>query len=69
MPGTNGYDVARHTRQQEWGSMLTLAALTGFGQESDKAAVKEAGFDRQFIKPVDLDRLQDLFHKLDSGAM
>ena len=41
-----------------------LAALTGWGGESDRARSREAGFDRHWVKPVDpgviLDLLPDL---------
>jgi CheY-like chemotaxis protein len=60
MPKLNGYEAARCIRQQPWGRAMTLAALTGWGQDDDKRRAEEAGFDRHFTKPVDratLDRL------------
>jgi CheY-like chemotaxis protein len=30
-----------------------LAAITGYGQQSDQADAAYAGFDRHFVKPVD----------------
>jgi CheY-like chemotaxis protein len=32
-------------------------ALTGYGQAHDKVLSKAAGFDRHFVKPVDLEAL------------
>jgi CheY-like chemotaxis protein len=34
-----------------------LVALTGYGQETDRAAALEAGFDEHLTKPVSLDQL------------
>ena len=44
-----------HIRAAHWGEPITLVALTGWGQESDRQAALAAGFDYHFVKPVDLD--------------
>lgn len=61
MPNMNGYEAARHIRQQEWGGEMLLVALTGWGQDRDRANTSEAGFDRHLIKPVEPSALADLF--------
>ena len=61
MPGMDGYEVARRTRQLPEGSNIVLIALTGWGQAEDRRRTKEAGFDHHLVKPVDLDLLQSLF--------
>jgi CheY-like chemotaxis protein len=43
MPKMNGYEVARHLRQQPWGNRVTLIAVTG-GQDDDKREARNAGF-------------------------
>lgn len=53
MPGLNGYEVARRIREAKWGRPITLIAVTGWGQESDKRCAREAGFDHHLTKPVD----------------
>ena len=53
MPRMNGYDACRLIRAQEWGRNMLLVALTGWGQEADRARSQEAGFDQHFVKPVD----------------
>jgi signal transduction histidine kinase len=53
MPKQNGFDVARHIRRQPWGSQVYLIALTGWGQEEDRARVRAAGFDAHLVKPVE----------------
>jgi len=57
MPGTDGYAVARSLRRQ---NDLTLVALTGWGQETDRRRTAEAGFDHHLIKPVDPQMLNAL---------
>jgi CheY-like chemotaxis protein len=58
MPGMNGYTVARHLRQKLDAPGLVLVALSGLGQQEDKARAAEAGFDRHFTKPVDVNSLR-----------
>ena len=60
MPLIDGYEVARRIRAQEWGKAITLVALTGWGQESDRRRSQEAGFDTHLVKPLDLDKLTAL---------
>ncbi len=57
MPKMNGYQVAAEIRKSPWGEEMTLIALTGWGQESDKDAALAAGFDHHFAKPVDIDSI------------
>ena len=64
MPVLDGYEVARRIRAQEWGKGVTLVALTGWGQESDRRRSREAGFDTHLVKPLDLDRLSALLAQL-----
>jgi PAS domain S-box-containing protein len=53
MPNLNGYDAARQIRAHEWGKMIVLVALTGWGQEEDRRRSEQAGFDVHMVKPVD----------------
>jgi DNA-binding response OmpR family regulator len=39
---------------------MIIAALTGYGQESDRRRSLEAGFDYHFTKPADLRLLESL---------
>jgi PAS domain S-box-containing protein len=56
LPRLNGYEVARRLRD-EGGHHYLLVALTGWGQEEDRARAHAAGFDYHLVKPVDLDQL------------
>ena len=59
MPGMDGYEVARRLRGNGFKDVV-LAALTGWGQESDRARSREAGFDHHLVKPVEPDTVQKL---------
>jgi signal transduction histidine kinase len=68
MPKLDGYEVARRIRAQPWGARITLVALTGWGQDSDRRRSQEAGFDSHLVKPLDLDKLTDLLATLPSAG-
>jgi signal transduction histidine kinase len=68
MPKLDGYEVARRIRAQPWGQRITLVALTGWGQESDRRRSQEAGFDSHLVKPLDLDKLTELLAALPVGG-
>ena len=67
MPRLNGHDATRRIRQQSWGEAMTILALTGWGQDADRARSKEAGCDGHLVKPVDLLELEKLLAGLDAG--
>jgi PAS domain S-box-containing protein len=59
MPRMDGHEAARRIREL-LGARVVLVALTGWGQEKDKARSREAGFDHHVVKPPEpetLDRL------------
>jgi PAS domain S-box-containing protein len=53
MPKRTGYEVAQHIRRAQNGNAVTLVAITGWGQESDKHRAMAAGFNHHFTKPLD----------------
>ena len=58
MPKLNGYETARRMRQETWGRQMLLVALTGWGQETDRARSDDAGFNSHLVKPVDIAEIQ-----------
>ena len=56
LPVMDGYELAGRLQ-----TMLDppprLAAVTGYGQESDRERARQAGFDAHFVKPVNLSAL------------
>jgi CheY-like chemotaxis protein len=61
MPDLSGYTVAERIRHEAWGKDMTLVAVTGWGQESDKRRALAAGFDHHLTKPIDPNKLEELF--------
>jgi PAS domain S-box-containing protein len=62
MPEMNGYETAQAMRALAGMENAVLVALTGWGNESDRALSKGAGFDHHLTKPADgatIDRLLD----------
>ncbi|MGJ7917079.1 PAS domain S-box protein [Massilia sp. LXY-6] len=61
LPDIDGYVLARRLRamaeEKPQQRAALYLALTGYGQAHDKVLSRAAGFDRHFVKPVDLDAL------------
>ena len=68
LPKLNGYEVARHIRQQPFGQGMVLVATTGWGQDADRRRSKDAGFDHHLVKPLDPDKLLELLAALSQAA-
>jgi two-component system, OmpR family, response regulator len=58
LPGMDGYAVAEALRQDSSLASLVLIAMTGYGQPADIQRALDAGFDRHFLKPLELGALQ-----------
>ncbi len=63
LPGMDGYEVARLLREQAGCNDTFLVALTGYGQEEDRARARASGFNEHFVKPVDFNALIELLHE------
>ena len=63
LPVIDGYEVARRCRARPELQPMTLVAMTGYGQDSDRQRSQEAGFDAHLVKPVDLDDLLSLLQE------
>ncbi|NCC30017.1 MAG: hybrid sensor histidine kinase/response regulator, partial [Gammaproteobacteria bacterium] len=67
MPGMDGQEVARRIRARPEYRRIALIAMTGLGEEADRARSLEAGFDRHLVKPIAFDTLdavlRDLRHR------
>jgi CheY-like chemotaxis protein len=64
MPRLNGLGATRRIRDAGWGLEPVIIALTGWGQENDRADSKEAGCDGHLVKPVNLADLESLLASL-----
>ncbi len=65
LPVMDGYELARRFRELPELRNTKLVALTGYGTESDRARSLEAGFDEHLVKPLALERLEEV---LDSSS-
>ncbi len=60
LPLMNGYEVAKRIRQHPDMKSVVLVALTGYGQDTDRLATLQAGFDHHLVKPARLEQLQQI---------
>ncbi|MEA2600669.1 MAG: hypothetical protein QOF89_1661 [Acidobacteriota bacterium] len=60
LPGMSGYEVAKRLRELPGAERAVLAAVTGYGQPSDRERAREAGFDHHLVKPVEPAYLQEI---------
>jgi two-component system CheB/CheR fusion protein len=64
MPRLDGFQTARRIRQLPGCAKVTLIALTGWGQDSDRRRTKEAGFDYHLVKPIEPRMLREMLANL-----
>jgi CheY-like chemotaxis protein len=57
LPDMDGNELAQHIRARPETANTVLIAVTGYGQESDRAHSLAAGFDHHLVKPVDTRQL------------
>jgi CheY-like chemotaxis protein len=60
LPVFDGYQVAAQVRSRLGRERVRLVAMTGYGQDSDRARTREAGFDTHLVKPADLSAVIDV---------
>jgi len=63
MPGMDGFETAEQIRQLG-GDGIILIAVTGWGQERDRARSEAAGFVEHLTKPVNIEQLEALLARL-----
>ncbi len=61
LPVMDGYELARHLQAQRG---IRLVAVTGYGQRSDHERSRAVGFDAHLVKPIALDELVAVLHRL-----
>lgn len=68
LPGKDGFCVAKEVREQHSVEsrqpLPYLIALTGYGLPSDRLKVLEAGYQVHLVKPVNLEELAAVLHRL-----
>jgi len=63
MPVMDGYQLAQHFKGHPELRSVMLVALTGWGQDLDRARTREAGFDAHEVKPISLTALDKLLNQ------
>jgi PAS domain S-box-containing protein len=60
LPEIDGIETARRIRALPGCDRLRIAALTGWGQDSDRTRTRQAGFDWHLVKPVKPELIKEL---------
>jgi CheY-like chemotaxis protein len=58
LPGMDGYELARQMRALPGFAHVFLVAVTGYGQDTDRARTREAGFNEHLVKPVTMKQIR-----------
>lgn len=64
LPGLDGFQIAERIRAQPRHRNVRLVAITGYGQDADRARTREAGFASHLVKPVDFTELKRVLDSL-----
>jgi two-component system CheB/CheR fusion protein len=64
LPGMDGYDFLRRARQLPAAARTPALALTGYGQDSDIRRAHDAGYAGHFVKPVNIEVLDQQLRAL-----
>ncbi|HEY1325922.1 MAG TPA: response regulator [Casimicrobiaceae bacterium] len=67
LPGLDGYQVAERVRAQPAYRRMLVVAVSGYGQEEDRARSKAAGFDYHVVKPIEPAVITSLLASLREG--
>ena len=67
LPGMDGYALGERLRSRPWACALVLVAVTGRGQEDDRARTRDAGFQDHLVKPVALEGLRSVINSSVGG--
>ncbi|HBI68209.1 MAG TPA: hypothetical protein DDZ22_04070, partial [Massilia sp.] len=68
LPDMDGKELAQRLRAQPETANSLLVAITGYGQDSDRACALDAGFDHYLVKPIDTAKLGDILAEAGAAA-
>jgi CheY-like chemotaxis protein/anti-sigma regulatory factor (Ser/Thr protein kinase) len=69
LPVMDGYELGERLLSASADGRPVLIAITGYGQENDRARSTSCGFSAHMIKPVDLRKLNTLLDQVASGDL
>jgi CheY-like chemotaxis protein len=64
LPIMDGYELAGRLRALPGMSEVRLVAITGYGQDADRARSQQAGFDEHLVKPVEIQAVVPVLDRL-----
>lgn len=68
LPDMHGFDLGRELRRRLQGPPPRLVAFTGFDSDEHRRKAREAGFDDFYLKPMDLDSMEQTFNRIFSAS-
>jgi PAS domain S-box-containing protein len=68
LPVMDGYEVARRLRRIDGLRHVQIVAVTGYGQNADRTASADAGFDDHLVKPIAADQLTAVVDRLSAPS-
>lgn len=57
LPKLDGHSATRRIREEPWGKDIIIVAVTGWGQDVDRAKSSAAGCDAHLVKPIEFSEL------------
>lgn len=64
LPKLDGLSATRRIREQPWGRSIIIIAVTGWGQDTDRALSRAAGCNAHLVKPIEVADLDPLLARL-----
>lgn len=64
LPGMDGYEIAQAITRRMGDCAPVLVAVTGYGRDEDLRRAKAAGFQDHLLKPVTLDRVEQILQSV-----
>ncbi len=64
LPEIDGLELARRLKSSLQPSQPMLVAVTGYGQQNDRAETRAAGFSHHLVKPVDPSELLAILEEI-----
>ena len=69
LPGMDGYELVGRLRAMPETAKARMIAVSGYGQEKDRARSAAAGFDMHLVKPVDPVQLRGVIDAIPASAL
>jgi DNA-binding response OmpR family regulator len=63
LPQMDGFELAGKLKASH-GAGMVLVAMTGLSRAEERSKATQVGFEHYFVKPIDLEKLQELFATL-----